>query len=101
MKEEPKISDLSAHLFWDCDQSKITWDGHSTFLVGRILEYGMMKDWLLLKQAYGIRRIGEIAQTLRSLNAVSLNFISKITNTPENEFRCYTWKQLHPTLWNS
>lgn len=101
MKNEPKISDLSPHLFWDCDQSSISWEEHAQFLVGRILEYGLLNDWLALKHKYGIRRIASTAQELRSLNAVTLSFISLLSGIPEEEFRCYTQRQLAPTLWNS
>lgn len=100
-KELPKISDLSHHLFWDCDRSKITWEGNSQFLVGRILEYGLIEDWKVLKRVYGIQKTASIAKEIRSLDAVTLSFISLISGIPENQFRCYTERQLNPTLWNS
>ena len=96
MKEEPKISELSPHLFWDCDQSKITWEQNSHFLVSRILDYGLMNDWLLLKKAYGIKGIGQIATEVRYLEDKSLHFISFIAEIPLEKFRCYILKQYIP-----
>jgi len=98
---EPKVSALSPYLFWDCDQSKITWESDASFLVERILQRGMISDWELLKQAYGVEKIAKIATQLRSIDPVSLSFISFISGIPENKFRCYTERQSNPTLWNS
>jgi hypothetical protein len=100
-KELPKISDLSPHLFWDCDQSEVTWENDSLLLVERILQYGIMKDWEILKSAYSLKEIANCAQQLKSIDPVSLSFISLISGIPKSKFRCYTEKQLNPTLWNS
>lgn len=100
-KALPKISDLSPHLFWDCDQSKVSWEDHAQFLVGRILEYGLIEDWIALKRIYSIEKIAFHARKIRCLDAVTLSFISLVSGIPENHFRCYTEKQLNPTLWNS
>ena len=95
-KDLPKISDLSPHLFWDCDQSSINWEEHSRFLVRRILELGLDNDWQILKQKYGVLKIGKIATQLRSLDPKALNFISIVADIPPNNFRCYTLRQSIP-----
>ena len=96
IKEMHSIDDLSNHLFWDVDKSKISWEKNKLFLVQRILEFGKDKDWQLLKAVYGIDKIAKIATQLRTLDDISLNFISKISDTPLEKFRCYKLKQSHP-----
>jgi hypothetical protein len=82
------LNQLSPHLFWDVEQ--VSWDTHSAFLVQRILEYGSLEDFRLLRLKIGLDGIVEIAKQLRSLEHKTLNFISVIANCPLNEFRCYS-----------
>ena len=49
--------DLSPHLFWDADTTKIDPEKHAELIVQRILEYGLLKDWQLLKKHYGLEKI--------------------------------------------
>jgi len=91
-----KISDLSPHLFWDVDRSKIEWDKNPHFLVQRILEYGLDNDWQILKSKYGIKKLAKVATELRSLDKIAMYFVGTISNTPIQKFRCYTLKQLIP-----
>ena len=90
------ISNLSDHLFWDVDKTKITWEKHPEFLVERVLDYGLDKDWQILKGKFGIMGIADIAIKLRYLDDVSLHFISTISGFPLNQFRCYKLRQLIP-----
>jgi hypothetical protein len=96
-----KICDLSPHLFWDVEIENITWEKHQELIVKRVLEIGFLQDWIIIKEIFGIKEIGNIATKLRSLNPVSLNFISVLSNIPIESFRCYTEMQSNPTLWNS
>lgn len=43
------VHDFSAHLFWDVDLEKFYFDQYKEFIVQRVLEYGILKDWILLK----------------------------------------------------
>jgi len=94
------ISQLSPHLFWDCDRKKCTWELHKKFIVERVLDYGLWEDWLLLYRKIGIKEIGEIAKSLRYLDSKSISFISKLGKIPEEEFRCYILKQSIPQFWD-
>lgn len=96
MRKMTNISDLSPHLFWDVDSSKITWNNDNQFLVQRILEYGKESDWQLLINQYSVKEIAEIATQLRSLDEVALSFISTISQMPISHFRCYILKQSVP-----
>lgn len=92
---------MSPHLFWDVDIKNIEFDQHRGYIVQRVLEYGLMEDWNALKDAIGIPAIVETCKTLRTLDPKALAFISLISKTPIEEFRCYTTRLSNPTLWNS
>ncbi|MCH8518062.1 MAG: hypothetical protein LAT68_17335 [Cyclobacteriaceae bacterium] len=88
-----RVNQLSHHLFWDVDSHGLSWDDHSLFIVQRILEYGYYKDFSYLKDKVGMPTILENAKKLRSLDQKTLHFLAAISNTPLDEFRCYTKKQ--------
>jgi hypothetical protein len=101
MKKEITISDFSKHLFWDVDIELFELDKHKIFFIQRVLEYGKMKDWELIKELYGMEEIKLAALNARSLDAVTLSFVANLFNINKTEFRCYKHRQLFPNLWNS
>lgn len=101
MEKPITINDFSKHLFWDVDLEGFDFEKHKTHLIQKVLEYGLIKDWNLLKTKYGLEVIKDVSLNLRSLDAVTLSFLSTIFNIEKTEFRCYKHKQLYPTYWNS
>ena len=95
------INDFSQHLFWDVDLSDFDFQKHKVHLIQKVLEYGLIKDWNLLKQIYGLKTIKEVSLNLRSLDAVTLSYLATIFNIDIKEFRCYKHRQLFPNYWNS
>jgi len=96
-----QIADFSKHLFWDVDVSTLHFDKHKEYIVQRVLEYGVMKDFVLLINYFSLNQVKNIAINLRSLDDRTLNFIAIITNTPIQDFRCYTLKQSQQRHWVS
>lgn len=101
MEKPITIDDFSPHLFWDVDLYGFDFDKHKTHLINKVLEYGMIKDWNLLKEVYGLETIKEVSLNLRSLDAVTLSYLSALFKIDKTEFRCYKHRQLYPTYWNS
>ncbi|MCC7402028.1 MAG: hypothetical protein IT214_11145 [Chitinophagaceae bacterium] len=101
MSEEVSISDFSPHLFWDVDIESLDWNKNKALIVQRVMEYGLINDWEIILNRYGIDQIGRICKNLRSLDPKSLVFIATLTETPLNSFRCYTTKPLTSTHWSS
>lgn len=101
MKKEITINDFSPHLFWDVDLNGFDFKKHKVHLVQKVLEYGLITDWNLLKELYGLDQIKEISLNLRSLDAVTLSYLSVLFKIDKTEFRCYKHRQLYPTYWNS
>lgn len=101
MAQSITINDFSEHLFWDVDLNGFDLEKHKSHLIHKVLEYGLMKDWELLKKLYGLDTIKEVALNLRNLDAVTLSYLSAIFNIDKTKFRCYKHRQLYPNLWNS
>ncbi len=101
MDKEITINDFSNHLFWDVDLDDFDFEKHAGFFAQRVIEYGKMNDWNLLKELYGLEKIKDLALQFRTLDAVSLSYLSTIFNIKKEEFRCYTHKQLVQNYWNS
>lgn len=101
MKKEITIDDFSPHLFWDVDLDGFDLQIHKAHLVQKVLEYGLISDWNLIKDLYGLDQIKDISIKIRSLDAVTLSYLSALFNIDKTEFRCYKHRQLYPTYWNS
>lgn len=94
------IKKFSYHLFWDTDREKLDMVQHRAFIIKRVLEYGLWEDWKLLRHCFTIQEIAETAIDFRELDPKTLAFVSTISNTPKESFRCYTTKQLNLQHWN-
>mgnify|MGYP007069973375 CR=1 FL=1 len=101
MSNREYIGKFSKHLFWDVDIEGLDLDKHPSYVIPRVLEHGNMEDWRLINRYYGIDKIVEICKQLRSLDPVCLSFISAISHTNIEDYRCYHFRQSFPTLWNS
>lgn len=64
---EKYITQFSAYLFWDVNKDDLDMEKHSRYIIKRVLEYGMLQDWNIVKQYYGITRIVEEAKGFREL----------------------------------
>nr|WP_129732211.1 hypothetical protein [Parabacteroides goldsteinii] len=100
MEYDNIINQFSPHLFWDIDRNKLDWNKHRAYIVERVLEYGTLSDWKFLRSYMSIDEIASFAKNFRQLDPKTLSFISTISNTPKEEFRCYITKQSIPQHWN-
>jgi len=82
------------------DKNKLNLNERKAFLVNRVLDYGVMKDWLQLKKDLGLEEIGIIAMNLRDLDPRSMSFIALLTGIDIKQFRCYTLQQSNPKHWH-
>ena len=91
---------FSQNLFWDVDVNDLDMDKHREFIVERVLDYGFMSDWLVIKEYYSLDKLGKISKNIRSLMPKSLAFISAVTDTNITDYRCYKLAQSNPPHWN-
>ena len=101
MDRRISVDDFSKHLFWDVDKTKFDLDKHRAQVVYQVLEYGLLSDWNLIKELYGKEEIKNISLNIRSLDPVTLSFLSTIFRIDKTEFRCYKHRQLVQNVWNS
>ena len=94
------IQGFSVNLFWDVDRDSIDLIQHAPYVVRRVLEYGQFEDWKLLLDYYGLEKVVSITKNLRSLEPRALAFISTVSRTPQEQFRCYNTRQLNPEHCN-
>mgnify|MGYP000949844567 CR=1 FL=1 len=79
---------------------KFSIEHHKSFLVQRVLEYGLLADWYLLVERLGIPEIAQEAAKLRELDPKALSFISSLSGLPINQFRCFTTNVSNRPHWN-
>ena len=100
MSKKECIQGFSVNLFWDVDKNSIDLVQNAPYVIKRVLEYGQIGDWKLLLDYYGLERIVSITKNLRSLEPRALAFVSTISHTPQEQFRCYNTRQSNPEHCN-
>lgn len=101
LPDDPQPSDLSPHLFWDCKAEELDWEQHKALIVSRVLQRGLMRDWLMLRDRYGVKQVAKVAMQIRTLDRVALSFIASVSGTNPNHYLCSIQRQSTPTPWNS
>ncbi|CAN5336590.1 hypothetical protein BH11BAC5_BH11BAC5_29980 [soil metagenome] len=94
------INQFSTHLFWDVQKQQLDPEKSKDYIIKRVLEYGLYKDWLLLQDYYGIERIKDSVMGFRELEPKALNMVAILSNTPRENFRCYNTTRLTNPHWN-
>jgi hypothetical protein len=94
------INKLSKHLFWDVNRKTLNIDKNKAYIIKQVLEYGLIEDWRLIYRYYGISLIVEEVKHFRELDKKALSFITVVSKTPIEEFRCYNYQLSTPQHWN-
>jgi len=101
MKSRECINQLSDILFWDVDKAEADMDMYPAFIIQRVLEYGNLDDWRLIRSYYGLDKIVQECKQMRTLDAKCLSYICTISQTNQEDYRCFHTRQLNPIRWNS
>lgn len=80
---------LSPHLFWDIDQTTLSYERHACFIITRVAMHGFWWDWKRLVKFYGKEKIKQELLQTRYLDKKTLNFFSHYFEIEKSEFRCY------------
>ena len=94
------ITSFSPHIFWDVDVQSVDLEKNGVFVLQRVLQYGILKDWLLLKSIMGVDNIKALAVQLPTLDDVSISFLSNLYKIDKSEFKCYKNKQSNQNYWS-
>ena len=100
MSRQECIQGFSDYIFWDVDKDSIDLAVNAPYVVQRVLEYGQIGDWKNLLAYYGMDTIVRVSKKLRSLEPRALAFISTVSRTPIEQFRCYNIRQSNPEHCN-
>lgn len=100
IKAKEKITDFSSHLFWDTDRNKLDFEKNKKYIIKQVLDYGLLNDWNIIQDVYGLAEIVKAAKIYRELDKKTLSFISTLSNEPLDSFRCYSYRQSIPQHWN-
>jgi len=92
--------ELTPALFWDIDPSSFDWHKDADFLIIRVLMRGTFDDWVAIKLIYGMIKIKKAVLAARYLDKKTLAFCSVIFESPKDQFKCYTYRQLNRELWD-
>jgi hypothetical protein len=98
-KKDISPKDFSPHLFWDVDVENLDMDKHKLYLIRRVMEYGKLNDWQLLKSRYSMDEIKNAIMSARSMDPKVISFVAMLTNTPLKSFRCYTNQQSNRSFY--
>ena len=89
---EDKISSPINHfrkiLFWDVNPKKLDIEKSADFIIGRVLDFGNLKEWRMIKQLYGEEKIREATKGHVFTDPRSANFWSLILSIPINQIKC-------------
>lgn len=96
---EYKISDLSPHLFWDVDRSKMSWAKSAYTIIGGIIEYGLFDDFKIMLRVYPKSKIIKVVKSLRYISPKTHQFLSIFFGLDLKEFRCYEQRFLNQGHW--
>lgn len=96
----PIESGLSQYLFWDTDIDALHWDTSASFIIKRVLEYGLWSDWKIISNHYGVQFIANKVMTFRELEPKAINFIANLSDTNLSEYRCYSTTRSKNQHWN-
>ena len=83
------ITSFSPHIFWDVDVQSVDLEKNGVFVLQRVLQYGILKDWLLLKSVMGAENIKALAVQLPTLYKID-----------KSEFKCYKNRQSNQNYWS-
>lgn len=91
---------LPNYLFWDIDLNSLDFIKNARFIIHRIIQKGSIKDWITIKQFYGLDFIKDEILLIRDLDSKTLNFFSTYFDINKTNFRCFTIQQSIPKHFN-
>ena len=90
---------LTKAIFWDSDYDRIDFDKRARYVIGKVLNYGLLEDWNAICAYYGKERIKKEAVQIRDLDPKAMYFLNALYDIPLSAFKCYTWRLSTPAHW--
>ncbi len=92
--------DISKIAFWDIDFEQLDEQKNSTFIIQRIIEYGLFEEIISVIRFYGKKRVANEIVSANWLSNKTIAFCCVLFHLKPENFKCYIKKQSNPELWN-
>lgn len=86
-------------IFWDVIFENIDYDAKYRFVIERVFDRGDVQDIRNCRRYYGEEKVTDVLLSAKFLSETSMYLASAVIGRPITEFRCYTLRQLNPTLF--
>ena len=83
------LTQFSPHLFWDTDVSTLDVRRDKTYIIERVMNYGLETDEIILYKLYSFGVIRKTVTRLETLNQRTIAYLSMVLNLKETKFRCF------------
>lgn len=80
----------SKHLFWDVDPLTLDSDQHSSFIIERILRFGLPEDIKRMLEQYNDACIRSVVIKSRRIDRKTATFWALHLNIPHEEIPCFS-----------
>ncbi len=80
----------SRHLFWDIDPSTLDPGKHSTFIIERILRFGMPEDIRVMQEQYSDAAVRAVIIRSRHIDRKTAAFWAVHLGIPREEIACFS-----------
>lgn len=80
----------SKHLFWDVDPLTLDSEKHSSFIIERILRFGLPEDIKTLLEHYSYTLIRDVVCHSRNIDRKTASFWALHLNIPREEIACFS-----------
>lgn len=97
--KQKSIPILTKRIFWDVNFEQMDYNQNANFIIERVFERGDVSDIQNCIFYYGIHKVSEALLNAKYLPLKTIYFASAVIEKPINEFKCYTLRQLNPTLF--
>lgn len=90
-KQSPEsdiLTNLRESLFWDVDFKKLDLQKDAQFIIGRVLDFGNLKEWKAIEKFYGLKKIKEVAQNHIFSDKRSANFWAMVLGISLANLKC-------------
>ena len=94
------VNSLSKHLFWDVEVAEIDAEQHSSFIIKKVLLYGLYSDFQQILNYYGLDKIIDAATKIKEIDKKTASYLSVISGVSKSRFACYTTQQSRMKHWN-
>jgi hypothetical protein len=88
MSKQNPLKQLDKTLFWDVRFDDLNIEENADFIIERVLSFGDVKDYQLLRKMYDYEKIKKAAIKADYPDKKSINFWSMIFEIPLNSFLC-------------